>query len=82
MKRRDGGETMEENKSAFVSALSYALRNYTRLGIGTMEYISADRTIGGKELVEIRFRNGGIIRVDVTADSCFAIMKDICKALE
>lgn len=72
---------MEENKAAFVNALSYALRNYTRLGIGTMEYISADRTVGGEELVEIRFLNGGIIRVDVTADSCLAIMHDICKAL-
>lgn len=72
---------MEENKAAFVDALSYTLRNYTRLNIGTMEYISADRTIGGEELVEIRFRNGGIIRVDVTADSCLAIMMEIYKAL-
>ena len=67
-----------ENKSAFVDALGYALRNYTRLGIGTVTY---NKTPDDRELVEIRFLNGGIIRVEVTADSCLAIMQDIYKAL-
>lgn len=67
-----------ENKAAFVDALGYALRNYTRLGIGTVTY---NKTPDDRELVEIRFLNGGIIRVEVTADSCIAIMQDIYKAL-
>lgn len=71
---------MEENKAAFIDALSYALRNYTRLGIGTMEYIPPEYR-GGTELVRIGFKHGITINVNVTADSCLAMMKDICKAL-
>jgi len=67
-----------ENKAAFVDTLGYALRNYTRLGIGTVTY---NKTPDDRELVEILFLNGGIIRVEVTADSCIAIMQDIYKAL-
>ena len=69
---------MEENKAAFVDALGYALHKYTRLGIGTVIY---NKTPDDRELVEILFLNGGIIRVEVTADSCIAIMQDIYKAL-
>lgn len=71
---------MEENKAVFIDALSYALRNYTRLGIASMEYIPPQYR-GGTELVKIGFNSGSTINVNVTADSCLAMMKDICKAL-
>lgn len=71
---------MEENKASFIDALSYALRNYTRLGIASMEYIPPQYR-GGTELVKIGFNSGSTINVNVTADSCLAMMKDICKAL-
>lgn len=71
---------MEEDKATFIDALSYALRNYTRLGIASMEYVPPSY-YGGTELVRIGFKHGTTINVNVTADSCLAMMKDICKAL-
>lgn len=71
---------IDEDKATFIDALSYAMRNYTRLGIKSMEYISPEYR-GGTELVKVCFNSGTVINVNVTADSCLAMMKDICKAL-
>jgi hypothetical protein len=68
----------EENKRGFVSALETALLLYSREKIVKMEYTVTE---DGTELVKIEFAGGSTAAVNVTGDSCIAIMHDVYKAL-
>jgi hypothetical protein len=72
---------MDENKRAFVSALETALILYSREKIAKMEYDPHNEAWSGLETVEIRFAGGHRKVIDVTGDSCIAIMHDIWEAL-
>lgn len=67
-----------ENKKAFISALETALIMYSRENITGLEYRKGDPAI--EELI-IHYGNGYTKAVDITADSCIAIMKDLARAL-
>lgn len=69
---------MDENKTAFVSALKTALILYSREEITEMEYQRRD---DGTELVVISFVGGCTKKVNITGDSCIAIMSDVYRVL-
>lgn len=66
-----------ENKEEFVAQLGFLLAKHGVQGVKGMRYEKAENEV---ELVKIFFDNGRI-KVNVTGDSCLAIMKDIAKAL-
>lgn len=68
---------MREDKETFVKALGAALA-YSRAGVIDLDY---DKDPDGFEAVTILFADGGERTVNVTGDSCLAIMSDIYKAL-
>lgn len=68
---------MREDKAMFVKALGAALA-YSRTGVIDLDY---DKDPDGFEAVTILFADGGERTVNVTGDSCLAIMSDIYKAL-
>lgn len=70
---------MEENKKLFVEKLGSLIKRQTRAGQNIKEiryetHLAAERVV-------IVFYGGYTKAVDITADSCLAIMHDICKAL-
>ena len=70
---------MEENKKLFVEKLGSLIKRQTRAGQNIKEFryevsLAAERVV-------IVFNTGFIRTVDITADSCLAIMYDIYKAL-
>ena len=67
-----------ENKRAFVSALETALILYSSTGIAKMDYAVTE---SGMEFVKIYFSRERSKVIDVTGDSCIAIMQDIWEAL-
>ena len=67
---------MSENKAAFVKALGAALA-YSRTGVIDLDYI---KDPDGFESVTIIFENDSKT-INVTCDSCLAIMHDVYKAL-
>lgn len=68
---------MKENKAMFVKALGAALA-YSRESIADLDYIVDS---DGFEGVTIIFANGDERTIDVTGDSCIAIMHDVYRAL-
>lgn len=72
---------MKEDKAMFVKALGAALA-YSRTGVIDLDY---DKDPDGFEAVTIFFEDGGAravnVTVNVTGDSCLAIMHDVYKAL-
>lgn len=68
---------MKENKAMFVKALGAALA-YSRESIADLDYIEDSN---GFEGVTIIFANGDERTIDVTGDSCIAIMHDVYRAL-
>jgi hypothetical protein len=68
---------MDENKERFIKALSNALVMYSRTGVSRLEYMKRN----GFEYVKIKFADGSTKAVDITADSCIAIMNDVWRAL-
>lgn len=68
---------MKENKAMFVKALGAALA-YSRESIADLDYIEDS---DGFEGVTIIFSNGDERTIDVTGDSCIAIMHDVYRAL-
>ena len=68
---------MSENKVAFVKALGAALA-YSRAGVIDLNY---DKDPDGFEAVTILFEGGGERTVNVTGDSCLAILHDVYKVL-
>ena len=70
---------MEENKRLFTEKLGSLIKQHTRAGRNIKEFryevsLAAERVV-------IVFNTGFIRTVDITADSCIAIMQDIYKAL-
>ena len=67
-----------ENKRKFVASMSDALVLYSRQTVVELSYMERDNM----ELVMIRYTNGYVKYIDVTGDSCIAIMHDIWRALQ
>jgi hypothetical protein len=67
-----------ENKRKFVASMSDALVLYSRQTVVELSYMERDQM----ELVMIRYTNGYVKYIDVTGDSCIAIMHDIWRALQ
>lgn len=67
-----------DHKADFVAALGKNLRENSREEIFGLVY---DGEMEGLETVVILFTNGSTKTVNVTADSCVAIMLDVAKAL-
>lgn len=69
---------MNENKQAFVEGLGVILATFSREEIVRMSY---DKDSDGFEAVTIDFGKGQSRTVNVTGDSCIAIMHDVYRAL-
>jgi uncharacterized protein (DUF1786 family) len=67
-----------ENKRKFVASMSDALVLYSRQTVVELAYMERDQM----ELVMIRYTNGYVKYIDVTGDSCIAIMHDVWRALQ
>ena len=67
-----------DHKADFVTALGKNLRENSREEIFGLTY---DKDSDGFEAVTILYTNGCTRTVNVTADSCVAIMLDVAKAL-
>lgn len=67
-----------ENKAAFVAELGDLLSLHSREGIRWLKYY---KDSDGFEAVDILFESGAVKTINVTADSCIAIMQDVAKAL-
>lgn len=65
-----------ENKSMFIEKLGLIIMMYSRERIKSMKYIKEDY----HEWAIIEYVSN-TIRVDITGDSCIAIMHDIYKAM-
>lgn len=76
--KNEGEKIMnDENKQEFVKALGECLANHSRCNVIRLEYKEAY----GKEFVSIVRDSGTIQYVDITGDSCIAIMQDVSKWL-
>lgn len=67
-----------DHKADFVTALGKNLRENSREEIFGLDY---DEDPDGFEAVTILYTNGSTRSVNVTGDSCIAIMLDVAKAL-
>ena len=66
-----------ENKERFIDKLGVILMLYSREKVIKLEYIKEN----SRECVEITYTNGYKKYVDITGDSCIAIMSDVYKAM-
>lgn len=66
-----------ENKKKFVEKLGVILMMYSREKVKELKYIKEN----SREFVEITYTNGSSKYVNITSDSCIAIMSDIYKAM-
>jgi hypothetical protein len=71
---------MEENKKLFVEKLGSLIKRQTRAG-QTIKDLRYESSLIAERVV-IVFYGGSTKAINITGDSCLAIMKDICKALE
>ena len=69
---------MDENKARFCEALGTILCTYSREAVKTIEY---QREADGEERAVIVYTNGYRKSVNITGDSCIAVMKDVYDAL-
>lgn len=67
-----------EKKREFIKALGDILREYSRENIN---YISYVRVNNCGEYVVITFKNGYRKQIDITGDSCAAVLHDIYRVL-
>lgn len=67
-----------DDKDNFTTALGNALRMFTREPIVSMRY---NKDADSTERVRIEYESGNVVWVDVTCDSCLAIMLDVYRAL-
>lgn len=68
---------MPDCKEKFVAMLGNALKLYSREEVDSMRYVIR----GERELAEITYTNGYKKYVDITCDSCIAVMSDVYKAM-
>ncbi|MDE5854051.1 MAG: hypothetical protein K2H19_03210 [Ruminococcus sp.] len=66
-----------KNKKKFIEKLGEILMMYSREKVTELKYIKED----SREYAEITYTNGSSKYVNITGDSCIAIMKDISRAL-
>lgn len=66
-----------ENKKMFISTVENALLLYSRENIAQLEY----RVCNGDEYVTIKYTTGFERTINITADSCLAIMHDLYRAM-
>ncbi len=66
-----------DNKEKFVEQLGLILMMYSRESVRELKYIKKD----SMELVEISYTGGNKRYINITGDSCIAIIKDIYRAL-
>jgi uncharacterized membrane protein YobD (UPF0266 family) len=69
---------MNENKRAFLSSIETALMLYSRIPITAIRYVVTEN---GFEFAEIHFVDAHVTRVNITGDSCIAILHDLYRAL-
>ena len=69
---------MNENKRQFLSSIESALILYSRIPITEIKYVVTEN---GYEFAEIHFVNAHVTRVNITGDSCIAILHDLWRAL-
>lgn len=69
---------MNENKRQFLSSIESALILYSRIPITEIRYVVTEN---GYEFAEIHFVNAHVTRVNITGDSCIAILHDLYRAL-
>jgi len=69
---------MNENKRAFLSSIETALMLYSRIPITAIKYVVTEN---GYEFAEIHFVDAHVTRVNITGDSCIAILNDLWRAL-
>lgn len=69
---------MNENKRQFLSSIESALILYSRIPITKIKYVVTEN---GYEFAEIHFVNAHVTRVNITGDSCIAILHDLWRAL-
>lgn len=67
-----------ENKAQFVAELGDLLSLHSRAGVRWLKYY---KDSDGFEAVDIIFESGTVKTINVTADSCIAIMQDVAKAI-
>ena len=66
-----------ENKKKFIEGLGMLLIMYSREKVRRLEYIEKD----SEEFVCITYTNGYEKYVNISGDSCIAIMNDVYKAM-
>ena len=71
-----------ENKKGFVRALEEALILYSREKIAKINYDPHNKAWDGLETLDIYFVGEHRKVIDVTGDSCIAIMRDLWEALQ
>ena len=69
---------MNENKRQFLSSIESALILYSRIPITEIKYVMTEN---GFEYAEIHFVDAHVTRVNITGDSCIAILHDLWRAL-
>ena len=69
---------MNENKRQFLSSIELALILYSRIPITAIKYVVTEN---GFEYAEIHFVDAHVTRVNITGDSCIAILNDLWRAL-
>ena len=72
---------MEENKKIFVEQLGSLIIRQNRAGKSIKNMYYEHGVPYDDEYVIIEYLNGNIKRINVTADSCIAIMHDIYRVL-
>ena len=66
-----------EKKREFIEALGDILREYSRENVNYISYA----TVNGQEYAQIVYMNGHRKQVNITGDSCAAILHDIYRVL-
>lgn len=69
---------MHENKKEFIRDLETALILYSRVDIKGLEYFQTEYD----EYLIIKFTTGWEKKVNITGDSCIAVMHDLYRALQ
>ena len=67
----------DENKRLFISTLESALIMYSRVNLARLEYWVCN----GDEYITVKFTTGFEKTINITGDSCLAIMQDVYSAM-
>ena len=67
-----------EKKREFIEALGDILRKYSRENVNYISYAA----VNGQEYAQVIYMNGHRKQVNITGDSCAAILHDIYRVLK